>query len=210
MSRTGCPKSCGWPTGSRSSATASGSGVFRRGEIIASRDRQADGEGRRRRRRSAPRARVETRVRPRQGRCGSRESLVRPAISEHISIDCEARTDRRHRRRPGLGHGHFLRAVAGVDEPDEGEILLDGHALPLGSVRQAVRQRHTLVPADRRGAAIVPSLSVRANLASATNIRAQCARFGLRWPGHEREMAAALYRSLQRSASLIRKRGSAR
>src|SRR6202035_5781812 len=35
----------------------------------------------------------------------------------------------------GSGHGHFLRAVAGVNAANSGDIMLDGHQLPLGSVR---------------------------------------------------------------------------
>jgi ABC-type sugar transport system ATPase subunit len=89
----------------------------------------------------------------------------------------------------GSGHGHFLRAVAGVDPAEEGEIIFDGHQLPLGSVRHAVRQGILLVPADRRGAAIVTSLSVRANLCLGDRIRRSVRRFGLRWPRQERVMA---------------------
>jgi ABC-type sugar transport system ATPase subunit len=89
----------------------------------------------------------------------------------------------------GSGHGHLLRAVAGVDVPDSGEIRLDGRPLPLGSVRHAVKQGVLLVPADRRGAAIVPSLSVRANLCLGDRVRHKVRRFGLRWPKDERAMA---------------------
>ena len=89
----------------------------------------------------------------------------------------------------GSGHGHFLRAVAGVDEADSGEILLDGRHLPLGSVRHAVQEGILLVPADRRGAAIVTSLSVRANLCLSDRVRYSVRRFGLRWPWRERAMA---------------------
>ncbi len=89
----------------------------------------------------------------------------------------------------GSGHGHFLRAVAGVDVPDSGEIKLDDRPLPLGSVRHAVKKGILLVPADRRGAAIVPSLSVRANLCLGDRVRHTVRRFGLRWPTEERAMA---------------------
>jgi ABC-type sugar transport system ATPase subunit len=89
----------------------------------------------------------------------------------------------------GSGHGHFLRAVAGVDVPDSGEIKLDDRPLPLGSVRHAVKKGVLLVPADRRGAAIVPSLSVRANLCLGDRVRHTVRRFGMRWPREERAMA---------------------
>ena len=89
----------------------------------------------------------------------------------------------------GSGHGHFLRTVAGVDAANSGEIVLDGHHLPLGSVRHAVQEGILLVPADRRGAAIVTSLSVRANLCLGNRVRRPVRRFGLRWPREERSMA---------------------
>ena len=89
----------------------------------------------------------------------------------------------------GSGHGHLLRAVAGVDGADSGEILLNDRQLPLGSVRHAVQEGILLVPADRRGAAIVTSLSVRANLCLGDRIRRSVRRFGLRWPREERVMA---------------------
>ena len=53
----------------------------------------------------------------------------------------------------GSGHGHFLRAVAGVDAVTAGEITFDGHQLPLGSVRHAVRQEscwYRQIVAERR------------------------------------------------------------
>jgi ABC-type sugar transport system ATPase subunit len=89
----------------------------------------------------------------------------------------------------GSGHGHFLRALAGVDAADSGEILLDGRRFPLGSVRRAVHEGILLVPADRRGAAIVASLSVRANLCLGGRVRRSARRLGLRWPRNERTMA---------------------
>jgi ABC-type sugar transport system ATPase subunit len=88
----------------------------------------------------------------------------------------------------GSGHGHFLRALAGVDRASGGDIILNDSALPLGSVRHAVAEGILLVPADRRGAAIVPSLSVRANLCLGDRIRLVARRFGLRWPQQERLM----------------------
>jgi ABC-type sugar transport system ATPase subunit len=88
----------------------------------------------------------------------------------------------------GSGHGHLLRAVAGVDAAESGDILLNGHRLPLGSVRHAVRLGMLLVPADRRGAAIVSSLSMRANICLGDRIRRSARRYGLRWPREERAM----------------------
>ncbi len=88
----------------------------------------------------------------------------------------------------GSGHGHLLRAVAGVDPIDSGSVLVDGLSLPGASVRAAIGRGVLFVPADRRGAAIVPSLSVRANLAIGGRIREGARRWGLRWHRAERAM----------------------
>jgi ABC-type sugar transport system ATPase subunit len=55
-------------------------------------------------------------------------------------------------------------------------------------VRDAVGRGVLLVPADRRGAAIVPFLSVRANIAISGRIRRAARRWGLRWPSGERAL----------------------
>ena len=96
----------------------------------------------------------------------------------------------------GSGHGHFLRALAGVDGATGGNIVLNEKSVPLGSVRQAVMEGILLVPADRRGAAIVSSLSVRANLCLGGRVRSAVRRFGLRWPRKERSMAKEYIRRL--------------
>ena len=88
----------------------------------------------------------------------------------------------------GSGHGHLLRAIAGVDRPHAGEVLLDGVALRPGDVRAAVRRGLMVVPADRRGAAIVPQRALRENLALSGRVRAAARRFGLRWHRLERAM----------------------
>ena len=90
----------------------------------------------------------------------------------------------------GSGHGHFIRAIAGVDAANDGEIILDGRKLPAGiGAARGTGRGVLLVPADRRGAAIVPSLSVRANLCLGGRVRRSVRRFGLRWPREERKMA---------------------
>jgi ABC-type sugar transport system ATPase subunit len=89
----------------------------------------------------------------------------------------------------GSGHGKLLRAIAGVDAADDGRVTLDGESIRLGSVRQAYRRGMLLVPADRRGAAVVPRQSIRANLVLSHRIRAAARRLGLRMPGRERRLA---------------------
>jgi ABC-type sugar transport system ATPase subunit len=88
----------------------------------------------------------------------------------------------------GSGHGHLLRAIAGVDPTDAGTVSLDGETIPHGSVQHAYDKGILLVPADRRRSAIVPSMSIEDNIILSRRIRGGCRRFGLRWPGREREM----------------------
>jgi ABC-type sugar transport system ATPase subunit len=64
----------------------------------------------------------------------------------------------------GSGLGHLLGAIAGRRPYDRGTILIDGKAAPPQSVRWAYSAGIVLVPADRRSAAIVPSLSVVDNV----------------------------------------------
>jgi ABC-type sugar transport system ATPase subunit len=53
-----------------------------------------------------------------------------------------------------------------------------------------------LVPADRRRAGIVPSMSVRDNIIFSGRVRKLCRRFGLRWPVHESAVAQYYAREL--------------
>jgi len=86
----------------------------------------------------------------------------------------------------GSGHGQLLRAIGGIDPVDSGTLLLDGELLPTGTPTRSVRAGVLTVPADRRGAGIVPEMSLRANLALSGRVRAAVRRFGLRWHDAER------------------------
>ncbi|MEH0833402.1 sugar ABC transporter ATP-binding protein [Pectobacterium cacticida] len=89
----------------------------------------------------------------------------------------------------GAGHGNLLRTIAGADPHHQGDVLLDSRTLfPLTS-RNALNQGILLVPADRRGAAIIPNLSIRANIALSARVRQQVRRWGLRWHKAEWNMA---------------------
>jgi ABC-type sugar transport system ATPase subunit len=96
----------------------------------------------------------------------------------------------------GSGHGALLRCLGGLDPVTGGEVMLDGERVPSGSVGASVRRGLLTVPADRRGAAIVPPQSVRANIALSGRIRPEARRFGLRWHGRERTMAEQYVRDL--------------
>ncbi len=87
----------------------------------------------------------------------------------------------------GSGHGHLLRAIAGIDGYDDGRVAVRGHALHPGMVRSAYRAGIVLVPADRRASAIVSQLSVRANLT--LPIHSAASRGGMRRIRRERQLA---------------------
>jgi ABC-type sugar transport system ATPase subunit len=88
----------------------------------------------------------------------------------------------------GSGHGELLRAIAGVDRASGGRVEVDGETVGLGSPRRAYHRGVLLVPADRRGSAIVPRQSLRENIILSGRVRRACRRFGLRWPRAERRM----------------------
>lgn len=87
----------------------------------------------------------------------------------------------------GSGHGHLLRAIAGLDNYDDGRIAVGGHELHPAVVRHAYRAGVVLVPADRRASAIVPEMSVRANLTLPVHSAAR--RTGMRRIRKERQLA---------------------
>ena len=96
----------------------------------------------------------------------------------------------------GSGHGHLLRAIAGVDEIDEGTVRIGRRLLRRGSIRQSFECGMLLVPADRRRAGIVPTMSVRDNIIFSGRVRKLCRRFGLRWPVHKSTVAQYYAREL--------------
>jgi ABC-type sugar transport system ATPase subunit len=65
----------------------------------------------------------------------------------------------------GAGHGTLLSCIAGRRPVDSGSVRVDGHEIASGNVGSASRARIGLVPADRRHAGIVPTLTVRENIA---------------------------------------------
>ncbi|MFD5276996.1 sugar ABC transporter ATP-binding protein [Pseudarthrobacter sp. NPDC058362] len=51
----------------------------------------------------------------------------------------------------GAGRTEVVRAIAGVDRPDSGEVLLEGRKLPCSSPQSAIRAGVVMVPEDRKG-----------------------------------------------------------
>ncbi len=69
----------------------------------------------------------------------------------------------------GAGRTETLRAIFGADEADGGHIRIgEAPARRLRSPREAVRAGIGMVPEDRQALALLPSLSVRANVSLAT------------------------------------------
>ena len=85
----------------------------------------------------------------------------------------------------GAGFGPLLAAIAGRMKYDAGSVELDGVSIPPGSTTKAYRFGIALVPADRRQAGIVPSLTVRENIA--LPVTGSLGRNGFRLRRAERE-----------------------
>ncbi|MFC4592260.1 sugar ABC transporter ATP-binding protein [Sphaerisporangium corydalis] len=67
----------------------------------------------------------------------------------------------------GAGRSETARAIAGVEPLDAGQVTVAGAPLGKWSIRSAIRAGIGLVPENRRTEGIIPSLSVRDNIALA-------------------------------------------
>jgi ribose transport system ATP-binding protein len=65
----------------------------------------------------------------------------------------------------GCGRSELARMLSGVQQPDQGEILLEGKEVDLGSPRAAISNGIAMVPAERTKYGCIPALSVRHNVA---------------------------------------------
>lgn len=65
----------------------------------------------------------------------------------------------------GAGRTEVVRVVAGVDRPDEGEVVVDGRRLPCTSPRSAIRAGVVMVPEDRKGQGLNLTRSASDNVA---------------------------------------------
>lgn len=88
----------------------------------------------------------------------------------------------------GSGHGELLRAIGGIAPSTAGEVLIDGVSRNRDDPISSAKLGMLTIPADRRGAAIVPALSMRANIALSVRIREHARRWGLRNHTIEREI----------------------
>ncbi len=64
----------------------------------------------------------------------------------------------------GAGRSEVVRAIAGVDRADEGQVLLDGRPLRCTSPRAAIMAGVVMVPEDRKGAGLNLDRSAAENL----------------------------------------------
>jgi ABC-type sugar transport system ATPase subunit len=88
----------------------------------------------------------------------------------------------------GSGHGHVLRAIAGVDISQAGRVVLFGKPVDASSPSEVFSEGMLLVPADRRGAGIVGARSVQENIALSPRISSSCKRWGFRLLRSERAL----------------------
>lgn len=96
----------------------------------------------------------------------------------------------------GAGQSALLRAIAGLDRVDYGEIRVAGGLLPTGNASAAFERGLRYAPADRRREGIVGKLSISDNLALSPRVRRACRRLGLRWREVERSMGRDYIREL--------------
>ncbi|MBV8197675.1 MAG: sugar ABC transporter ATP-binding protein, partial [Candidatus Eremiobacteraeota bacterium] len=64
----------------------------------------------------------------------------------------------------GAGRTEIVRAVAGADRPDRGEIRIDGEMLPHGSVGAAIAAGVAFITEDRKAQGLVLGMTVRENV----------------------------------------------
>ncbi|MFI7741811.1 sugar ABC transporter ATP-binding protein [Kocuria rhizosphaericola] len=64
----------------------------------------------------------------------------------------------------GAGRTEVVRVIAGVDRPDEGQVIVDGRPLENSSPRSAIRAGVVMVPEDRKGQGLNLDRSAAANL----------------------------------------------
>jgi len=118
-----------------------------------------------------------------------REGLTRFSRDRHVAADAEPVVEARRLRkkhvlrdvsvsvRPGevVGLGGLLgagrtetaKAIAGALPLDSGQVLVAGEPLRSGSTASAIRAGVSMLPEDRKAEGIIPTLSVRENIALA-------------------------------------------
>ncbi|MBC7286980.1 MAG: sugar ABC transporter ATP-binding protein [Armatimonadetes bacterium] len=89
----------------------------------------------------------------------------------------------------GAGRSEIVRAIAGIDRPASGEVLVDGRPAQFASAAQAIARGVVLLPEDRQLQGIVPQLGVRHNI-SLSILSRLLTSLGLLNVARERALAA--------------------
>jgi ribose transport system ATP-binding protein len=90
--------------------------------------------------------------------------LGRTGVFEHITFDVAAGEVLGIAGLVGAGRTEVVRAIAGLDRPDTGKVIVDGRELPCTSPRSAIKAGVVLVPEDRKGQGLHLDRSAADNL----------------------------------------------
>jgi rhamnose transport system ATP-binding protein len=96
----------------------------------------------------------------------------------------------------GAGRSEVARAIFGVDTPDAGEVIVDGHKLKRGSPTAAMKAGIGLVPEDRRQQGLVMELSIERNI-GLTRLHQLRNKLGIIGAGSEEKLASDWATKLQ-------------
>lgn len=94
----------------------------------------------------------------------------------------------------GAGRTEFARAIFGLDEADEGEVLLNGKSIKNSHPRDAIRNNIAYLPEDRRKHGVILDLPIASNVTLAS-LKILSGKFGLNF-AKEKELAAEYTRRL--------------
>lgn len=98
----------------------------------------------------------------------------------------------------GSGRTDLLRAIFGADQPDTGEVVVDGVPVRFRSPAQALRRGLGLLPEDRKTQGLLLDRSLRENVSLASLRR--FTRLGIFRPSEEERTVRALMKDLQIAA----------
>ena len=87
----------------------------------------------------------------------------------------------------GSGRTETARIIFGLDQPDSGDVQVDGKPTTIRSPLQAICRRFGFCPEDRKVEGIIPNLSIRENIALAL----QASRGWFRFLGRAQQLALA-------------------
>lgn len=96
----------------------------------------------------------------------------------------------------GAGRTEIARCIFGLDQPDSGEILVDGTPVQIHSTLDALRQHIAYVPEDRKQDGFVPLMSIRDNIAMAS-YKKLSSRLGFIRGSDEKQLSADYIERLQ-------------